>query len=434
MKRSFSLLSLGSLSLSSALIVATACVPVGAYAATPSDGDTPVITVREMFEQGEVDGELGLLYYANENAFFSAPDEHRYTATVGGELGFTTAPLHGFSLRLSAFAQRNFARSSSGYNRDLGEDIAALGEAYLQWQRYGLRLRAGNQKLHAPFTATYDYRIIPQVYQGVSARYGDDDQYLTVMRMYRYKSRISESYKRTTNYNVAFSPFPPNTTEETDGFWALGGGDTLNAGAAILSGQAWFFNYKNYANMYYLEGKVAAAGGAVKPFLGLQFIRETEDGRALLGNVDSQVYGIQLGLTHGSLTATFNYNYIPHESGSYLNGALVTPYAHAASSGPIFAQPFLTSTQDLGSGNAYSVEIKGSPIDNTFLGARYSFMDLTSTAGGESIEQSGYLVYAIYNFTGALAGFSVANFFAYQTQAHEDDPYWENRFAIQYRF
>lgn len=419
--------------LATVLFICVAGAPAAALAATPDDNEAPVTTVHDMFEQGEVDGEFGLLYYANHNAFFAAPDDHRYTATVGGELGFTTAPLHGFSLRLSAFAQRNFARTETGYNRDLGLDLAALGEAYIQWKGHGLRIRAGNQKLHAPFTATYDFRIIPQVYQGVSVRYGDDDQYLTVMRMYRYKSRISDSYDRTTNYNKTFDPFS-SVTAETDGFWAVGGADSLTTDAAVLSGQAWFLNYQDYANMYYFEGKVAAANGGIKPFLGLQYVRETDEGRALLGNIDSQTYGVQLGLNRGSLTATLNYNHIPHEAGSYLNGALVTPYAHNESSGPLFAQPFLTSTQDLGSGDAWSVEVKGSPIDNTFLGARYSFMDLTPVAGGESIEQSEYLVYGIYNFTGALAGFSVANFFAYQTQAHEDEPYWENRFSIQYSF
>jgi len=255
------------------------------------------------------------------------------------------------------------------------------------------------------------------------------------MRMYRYKSRISESYDRTTNYNAdAFESPPPNTTEETDGFWALGGANKTQLGGADVSGKAWFLNYKDYANMYYFEGKVAAAQGDIRPFFGAQFIRETDNGRALLGRVDHHTYGAQLGLKRRSLTATLNYDYIPHERNSYLNGALVTPYAHNESSGPLFAQPFLTSTQDLGSGNAYAAEVKGAPIGNTFLGARYSYMDLTPTAGGESIGQAEYLIFGIYNFSGALEGLSVSNFFAYQTQDIKDDDYWENRLALEYSF
>jgi len=165
---------------------------VASDAASADQNNTPAATsLRDMVEMGEVDGNLRMLYDANHTAFFldSIAGEHdRNTASFGGTLGFTTAALHGFSLRLSAFAQRNFTRSSSsndlsetGYNRDLGRDISALGEAYLQYEGHDVRVRAGNQEIaSAPFTSTYDFRIIPQVYQGVSARYGDDDRYLSV--------------------------------------------------------------------------------------------------------------------------------------------------------------------------------------------------------------------------------------------------------------
>lgn len=412
-----------------ALIGLVALLVAGHAAAS----QTNVTTLKAMFEQGSVDGELGLLYYANHNAFFGAPDDHRYTATLGGELGFTTATLHGFSLRLSSYAQRNVTRTGTGYNRDLGNDMATLGEAYLQWQGHNLRVRAGNQKLHAPFTATYDYRIIPQTYQGVSIRYGDDEQHITILRMYRYKSRINESYARKTNYNVSFSPFGINTKAETDGFWAFGAADRIHTDVAKLRGRAWFFNYKNYANMYFVEGQIAATRGAFTPFLGLQYIREVDDGDALK-EIDSTVYGIQLGLKHDWWTLTLNYNHIPHNRDAVGYGQLITPYAHNESSGPLFAQPLLTSTQDFGSGDAYSLEIKGPAFKNIFIGARYSYMDMTPNPGRPSIEQSGYMVFGIYSFDGSLDGLSIANFFAYQTRNMPREPYWENRLAIQYRF
>lgn len=398
-----------------------------------SDGAT---NLRQMFTQGEPDGVLRTLYYTNHNAFFNSSAD-RDTAAFGGMLGFTSAELKGFSFRLSAYAQRNFSRTGkrNGFNRDLGHDISALGEAYLQWQGHDFQFRAGNQLLKAPpFTSTYDFRIIPQVYQGVKARYGDDDHYLMAMRMFRFKSRINNSYDRTTNYNASFSPFPPNTKDDTDGFWAVGGADEADVGAANISGQAWFLNYQDYANMSYIDATIARGSGSIRPFVSAQFIRETDEGKALLGPIDNQTYGAQLGLKHNSLTATLNYDYIPHRANTFLNGAPATPYAAQESSGPLFAQPFLTSTQDLGSGNAYAVEVKGAPVDQVFAGARYSYMDLTPAHGSRSIGQSEYQIFGIYNFSGALEGLSLSNFFAYQTQKVANVDYWENRLAIQYAF
>lgn len=402
----------------------------------PPAKDSSARNLREMFTLGEADGDLRMLYFANHNAFFNS-DADRNTAAIGGQLGFTTAELEGFSLRISAYAQRNFARSSDtkGYNRDLGDDIGTLGEAYLQWQGYDFQVRAGNQQLEAPpFASTYDYRIIPQVYQGVKLRYGDEKHYLMAMRMYRFKSRIGDSFDRETNYNDSFSPFAPNTDRKTNGFWAVGGADEADVGPTNLSGQAWYFNYKDYANMYYVDGTLARAEGSIRPFVSAQFIRETDEGRAFLGEIDSHVYGAQLGLEHNSFTATLNYDYIPHRGGTFRNGALATPYASGETSGPLFAQPFLTSTQDLGSGNAYAVEVKGSPIEHVFGGARYSYMDLKPARNSRSIGQSEYQVFGIYHFSGTLEGLSLVDLFAYQTQKTSRVDYWENRLKILYEF
>lgn len=461
---------LGLLSLSSAALVVAAALPMTALAqdsddttrsdapeVTPDDtqNNTPdqvpaskeegqtevteskpeVRTLRDMFEQGTADGNFRMLYYSADNAFFT-PNQDQDTVSVGGRVGFTTAELKGFSVRVAAYAQRGVDHSDDPSKVDsfLGPDISALGEAYLQWQNDDFRLRVGNQRLDAPFTSTTDWRIVPPLFQGVTARYGDDDSYITGMRITQYKSYINEDFDKTTNYNAKFDAFGPGVTDTTDGFWAAGAGDTVRTGPVDLTGEAWFFNYMDYANMYYFEGQIAQAEGAYKPFLGMQYIRETDEGKALVGNIDHNSYGLQLGLKHNSLTATLNYDYIQHNEDSFLNGSLVTPYEHNVSSGPYFAQPFLTSTQDLGSGGAYSFDVNGAAFKNTFLGARYSFMDLKPTADGDSIDQSEYLVYGIYNFQGALEGLSIANFFGYQTSPVYDKDFWQNRLQIEYAY
>ncbi|MGM1005316.1 hypothetical protein ACO10M_15990, partial [Acinetobacter haemolyticus] len=67
-------------------------------------------------------------------------------------------------------------------------------------------------------------------------------------------------------------------------------------------------------------------------------------------------------------------------------------------------------------------------------GARYSFMDLKEADHVASRNQSEYMVFGIYNFTGALKGFSVSNFFGIQTSPRYEKDFLQNRFTLSYKF
>lgn len=167
----------------------------------------------------------------------------------------------------------------------------------------------------------------------------------------------------------------------------------------------------------------------------MQYISAKDQGKALAGAVDSQIFGVQAAfkiLPKASLKVA--YNYIKPDRESYLNGALLTPYATKTSSGEIFAQPFFTSTQDLGAGNAFMTSLEGKLTDQVIAGARYSFMDLKEADHLASRNQSEYMVFGIYNFTGALKGFSVSNFFGIQTSPRYEKDFLQNRFTLSYKF
>lgn len=51
-----------------------------------------------------------------------------------------------------------------------------------------------------------------------------------------------------------------------------------------------------------------------------------------------------------------------------------------------------------------------------------------------SRNQSEYMVFGIYNFTGALKGFSVSNFFGIQTSPRYEKDFLQNRFTLSYKF
>ncbi len=61
-------------------------------------------------------------------------------------------------------------------------------------------------------------------------------------------------------------------------------------------------------------------------------------------------------------------------------------------------------------------------------------MDLKSSPTAVSLNQSEYLFYAIYNFTGKLKGLSIADFIALQTSPAKSAKFIQNRLTLEYAF
>jgi hypothetical protein len=409
-----------------------------ALAPAKTSGTGDVNNLLDMFTQGHFSGKVRSFYYSTHNGYFTK-GENQDTITWGGELDYTTARLYGFSVGVSGYIQRGINHSNNADQVDsyLGPTVTTLGVAYVNWQHdidhQPLSVTIGNQTLDVPFASTYDWRIVPQLYQGINVKYGTGDNYVQAFRMFRYKSYIDNSYTKMTNYNANFDPYSGLDNQETNGFWGVGGAHAFNIAPVVINTTAWYQSYLDYADLLYAEGKVSKAEGSYKPFMGVQWFHETGNGRELMGHVDAQAYGMQLGVKHNSITVALSYDYMPYHANAYLNGSMVTPYAHGVSSDPMFAQPFLTSTQDLGTGSAYALDVSGAPFGHWFVGARYSFMDTKEVASGPSLNQSEYMVFAIYNFSGKLQGLSVTDFFAYQTSpTAKGHNFVQNRLQLEY--
>lgn len=217
--------------------------------------------------------------------------------------------------------------------------------------------------------------------------------------------------------------------------WAIGGGQGTQWDNKKLTGQVWYQEYADYSRVVYGESHMQWQDTLLQPDVALQFIRGTSLGKALAGEVNSTSYGAQLALSFTpALNWKLGYDHIAASPNSWGNGSLVVPYAHNSSSGPYFAQPFFTSTQDLGSGNAYMTNLNYVLNEHLSLGTQYSFMDLKPSAQSASINQSEYLVYFTWAFSGVLKGLSVTDFAGVQTSPLYDSHFWQNRLSLQYDF
>lgn len=410
-------------------------------ASTPTPTPTPTLvtptieTPADALRHGTLYGYARIIDFKSINAFFGGFDQN--TASYGGVIGYKTAPYLGFTLAIDGGFQRGIDHSSNPNYIDsfLGPDVTVLGQAYVDWSHGKFDITAGNQKVNVPFISDYDYRMIPLLFQGLTARYGDNDDYVTAFAIDRYKSYIDSSFTRETDYNSRIDPFSPAGVQQTPGFWGVGGVRKLDFDPVVVTAQAWYTKYSDYANLGYVEGQIIKKDGPLKPFLGVQILGEDGDGTEILGRVDAQMYGAQLGIKYNSITATLNYDRITPHASAYGDGSVVLPYSHFVASGPIFAQPFFQSTQDLGSGNVYSIDASGSPFSKPFviLGARYSFADQRAVANTHSIDLAEWLAYGIVDLSAYVPGLSIVDFVGVERE-YGNTPFFQNRVAVEYKW
>jgi hypothetical protein len=100
--------------------------------------------------------------------------------TFGGIIKYESAAYHGFkfglahysSTRLGDVFTREEGRGTSILGRS-GEDLAFLGEAYLQYDIGNTMLKVGRQQLSTPLMQNHDLRILPSVYEAAILRNKD---------------------------------------------------------------------------------------------------------------------------------------------------------------------------------------------------------------------------------------------------------------------
>ena len=381
----------------------------------------------DAFRCGKFTGKSHTLYYSTHNAYF-VQNLNQDTISTGGFVKYETANFLGVRLGISYAGQRRLDEKDSSKNEvsELSPEKDGLAEAYLDWKNEGLSFRVGQQSLDIPFVGNYDWRIMPVLYRALDFKYENKQDFIRLTALDRFKSYADDQFEKGSRYSKDI---------ETDGMWSVGFGKGVDVGDQRYVGQVWYQSYDNYNYIAYTEGHVKFENVTYQPDVGIQLMYSKDQGKAQAGKVDHQGIGISLVLNlFDKMNLTSAYNYIKPNKNSYLNGALFAPYMFYTASGPYFAQPFFTSTQDLGAGHATSIALEGSITEQAYVGARYSFMNLKEAEHLKNLNQSEYILYGIYSFSGALKGWSLSNFAGVVTSSREDKTFLQNRFGLTYQF
>ncbi|WP_333665603.1 hypothetical protein [Acinetobacter guillouiae] len=386
--------------------------------------------LTEMFSCASLSGTLRLYSFTNNDAYMIHDKDEDSTA-IGGMATYKTANYQGLNLALGVVGQYDISRAEHPLST-LNGDRFGLGEAYISWRNQDFAITAGNQKLDLPFLGEWSiFRVLPWLYRGVDFQYGDKDDFFRATRVTHYKSYVTDEFTQTSRLadDASYSG-------DTKGLLAVGVGKKFNfANRDWLKTQFWYEKYYDITDIYYLEMQYKQPDWYWQPAFSVQGIYSEDSGAARLGKIESQTFGAQLVLQPKENTSwQIGYNKILENQDVYKNGALVTPYAHMVTSTPIYAQSFLSSTQDFGAGQAFSSQLVTKINQNLSLGGRYAFIKMRSNPDAKFNHMSEYLLFGTYRFSGKLKGFSVSDYFALQSKPSAEHDYFHNRLMLNYDF
>jgi outer membrane porin, OprD family len=361
-------------------------------------------TLQDWLNQTQVSGTVRAYDFDRLYGASKVPNQSSFS--VAGILNAKSAPfLGGFGVGVSFFTAtslglNNTTETGSSFphlDTTLAgphNDLTALGQAYVQYQKPRLLLRVGDQELNTPWVGESDSRVLPATYQAAFAEVTPAKALnLFGFREFAWKSRTSDTYYQDNLYY----PSTFDGDSSYGGTASLSGGvpkarGTLALGATYaangIKAEAWYYDYYNFANMFYDNANYTLdTGTGFNPFIAEQFLQEW-DGNSLLntgrfgsaidgykGNgVNSTAYGVQAGLNYtlkapdlGTGILALSYNAVPVHPGSVGDGAIVSPYTIGYATDPLYTTALIRGLVELGPGDAKRISFTQHFFNNRIL-------------------------------------------------------------------
>lgn len=385
---------------------------------------------------GKVSGYIRAQEWTNRNFYNGTADTD--TFAVGGKLKAESGSVDNFSVG-AAFYTSHTPQSTRdtplNYDPTLGTDIDTVGELYVNYRNDWLNVRGGRQSIETPFANSADYRMVPALYEGITAEVKPAQNVsLSFGRIWGYKNWVGSGFDRTNNETDG--PFAKSGLSglTTDGFWYAGAHAMTDIGSMQLTSQLWYYNFTDIAHLAFLDEKLALpASGRFKPFIGFQYANEKEGGAAILGAVHSTPYGLKIGADFDASSIAAAVVHLPAHQGAFNNGGLASPYTDGYGSAALFTGNMLFPTEGLGSGNAY--QLSGSHSFSDAWSAWAAYNRFNQTADGSPAEQiDEYVLSVTYTPHDFAKKLQVVDMLGYATLAGNSHDFLQNRLMLQYAF
>jgi hypothetical protein len=231
------------------------------------------------------------------------------------------------------------AKNNAGVDNSLPGYALETFEYYVKYSDPTASVTIGNQLLNKAWEPASDSRIKPSLYQGGDATINVTKALaIGLTRVTRFDNRSESLFDQCTLLTC-------NSGVTPAGIGSIVGRKSITTGAdrlaltfkpsARVTVSAETYRFHNIANLTYFESKYYVLKKNVNnPYFGVQFVDERQSGSAILGRVQNQTVGLQLGVTPvrnllftvGADQAPWNYDVVSAASAA----AATAPYFLAA--------------------------------------------------------------------------------------------------------
>ncbi len=332
------------------------------------------------FKEGKVSGQFRA-FYINRDVVNS--HYHRDGFSLGGKMGFETAPVSGLSAGAMFYTTNKIDGESKVLTHNdktlfnsQDEGYTYLGQAYLNYKRSNTALKVGRQELNTPMAGGDDARMLPNTFEAAVLTNSDiKDTTLVAAHVTAisygtfsnaYQGAVtakSQSLALSSGYGYDTSDFK-NGKFQSMSHAALGStvkNSGVSAVAAIYKGipnltaQVWDYYAYDILNLVYAQADYSWKC-LLNPAIGMtgsvQYIKENGIGDKLAGTVHSQYYAGQLAAKYANTTVTGAYSVTGKDSGSE-NYGIISPWGGM----PAFTQAMVTRHQFMADTTAYKLAV-----------------------------------------------------------------------------
>ncbi|MDQ1263987.1 MAG: imipenem/basic amino acid-specific outer rane pore [Campylobacterota bacterium] len=366
--------------------------------------------MNSMFSEGKASGQARMFYIDREYQGSAGTRTHRGSTAIGGYLKYETADLNGLSLG-AAFYTTNEVDSRKTKDQTLfgvdNENYSILGEAYIQYKYGNTIFKGGRQKLSTPMLSDDDARMLPSLFEAYVITNKDiANTTLTLGHVTKFaqgtfgrtynaaSSSANALLSATSGYSYVDSlnqvgEFENVGTyafgEKTDGITMA---SVTYAGIENLKIDLWDYYAHDIMNIVYGEANFSwkcLVADTLKPYAGVQIIKEDSIGDEFGGEIDSTYAAAKLGVKVQNFDLSFAYskagdNSAAEATAGGLENAVVSPWGGmpAYTQGMVTRHMFLAGTEASKIAAAYNFKDMGANLTTI---AYYTEFDMDANSG-----------------------------------------------------